>query len=145
MIILRARQELGITEQNEDDELIQGELERRLGRSRAKVNAAVDDFTRVLTNVNYQVAEAVDLSWLKDQDDIPIMQTAIAAGVPGVLVTDNKKDFPIRESRNGILIASGNMFLEYLFQTYPESKATISRYAERLRRTLREGKRPRPL
>lgn len=138
MIIQRAKRDLGITGESEDDELIQGEIEQRLRRSRARVNAAVDDFTRVFTNVNYQAAEGVDLSWLKDEYDIPIMQTAIAVGVPGVLVTDNSRDFPIGEIRNGILIVSGSMFMSYLYRTYPESRAVITGYAEDRRRGARE-------
>ncbi len=140
MILRRARRELGITRENEEDGAIQEELEQRLLRSRARVNAAIDDFSRVLVSVDYQEAEEADLAWLKDEDDHPIMQTAIAAGVPGVLVTDNWRDFPIGEARNGILIVSGRMFLDYLYQTYPEAEAVITRYAERRRQAISEGK-----
>ncbi|TAK29742.1 MAG: hypothetical protein EPO21_20875 [Chloroflexota bacterium] len=139
MIIRRARRELGITEESEGDASIQGEIERRLLRSKAKVNAAVDDFSRVLTNVSYHDAERTDLSWLTDRDDIRVMQTAIAAGVPGVLVTDNSHDFPIGEVRNGILIVSGDMFLEHIYHLYPEAREVITRLAEARRQNLRSG------
>lgn len=73
-------------------------------------------------------------------NDHPIMQTAIVAGVPGVLVTDNRRNFPTGDARNGILIVSGRMFLDYLYQTYPEAEAVITRYAERRRQAMREGR-----
>jgi len=139
MILRRARRELGITFDNEAEGAIQEELEQRLLNSRARVNAAIDDFSRVLASVDYQRAEGADLAWLEDQDDHPIMQTAIAAGVPGVLVTDDRRDFPTGEARNGILIVSGIMFLDYLYRTYPEAEAVITSYAESRRQAMRDG------
>ena len=144
MVLRRARRELGLTRESEDEGSIQEELEQRLLRSRARVNAAIDDLTRALISVNYQEAEGADLAWLKDEDDHPIMQTAIATGIPAVLVTDNERDFPVGEVRNGILIVSGRMFLDYLYQTYPEAEAVITRYAERRRQAMREDRPPRP-
>jgi len=138
MVLRRARRELGITRENEEERTIQEDLERRLLRSRSRVNAAIDDFSRVLASVNYQAAEGTDLAWLEDEDDHPIMQTAIAAGVPGVLVTDNTRDFPVGDVRNGILIASGKVFLDYLYQTYPEAETVITRYAESRRQAMKQ-------
>lgn len=142
MVLRRARRELGITAENEGEGTIQEEIEQRLLRSRVRVNAAIDEFSRVLTTVNYQEAEGADLSWLRDEDDHPIMQTAIAAGAPGVLVTDNEQDFPVGEVRNGILIVTGRMFLDWLYRSYPEAETVISSYTERRRQAMREGKSP---
>ena len=145
MVVGRAYRELGIVSGSEADPSIQGGIEERLRRSRARVGLAVRDFTSVLTTVNYQEAEGADLSWLKDADDHPIMQTAIAVGVPGVLVTDNSEDFPIGEVRNGIFIVSSKMFLDYIFQRYPEAEAFVSRQAEARRAVLKAGRLPEPL
>ncbi|MGH2461928.1 MAG: hypothetical protein ACRDIY_23985 [Chloroflexota bacterium] len=56
------------------------------------------------------------------------MWTAIAAGVPGTLVTDNRRDFPLGEARSGVLILGSAPFLERLYQTYPEAPAAIATY-----------------
>ena len=55
------------------------ELRRRLLVSRERVNAAVAEMARVLRSVDYTRAPAVDLSWLADPDDRPIIQTALVA------------------------------------------------------------------
>lgn len=80
------------------------ELNARLERSRAKINAEVTTLSRLLTLVDYLSATDAELGWLRDEDDRPIVQTAIAAGTPGTLVTDNRRDFPLGEIRNGIMI-----------------------------------------
>lgn len=122
-IILRATKELAG----------RAEVESRLERSRGKVNAEVDNLSRILTLVDYLVASDVDLSWLHDEDDRPIMQTAIAAGLPGVLVTDNRRDFPLGETRNGILILNGTTFLAALYRAYPEAQEAIAQYLKNRR------------
>ena len=104
------------------------EAERRLERSRARVNAAIAELSRILTLVDYRAAPEADVSWLSDQDDFPIIQTALAAGVPGTLVTDNSRDFPLGQTRNGITILSGSDFLAALYQSYPEAEAAVTDY-----------------
>ncbi|MBI4495297.1 MAG: hypothetical protein HY690_21185 [Chloroflexi bacterium] len=111
----------------------QTDVKARLERSRAKVNAQVATLARVLTLVDYLSAAGADLVWLSDDDDRPIVQTAIAAGVPGTLVTDNRRDFPLGEVRNGILILSSAPFLEALYRAYPEAPAAIAAYLGRAR------------
>jgi hypothetical protein len=107
------------------------DVNARLERSRAKVNGEVATLARVLTLVDYQFAAGADLGWLTDEDDRPIMQTAIAAGVPSTLVTDNQRDFPLGEVRNGVLILGSAPFLEALYRTYPEAPAAIAAYLGR--------------
>jgi len=53
-------------------------------------------------------------------------------------VTDNTRDFPVGDVRNGILIASGKVFLDYLYQTYPEAETVITRYAESRRQAMKQ-------
>ena len=83
---------------------------------------------RVLTLVDFLSAMDAELDWLSDDDDRPIVQTAIAAGIPGTLVTDNRRDFPLGEVRNGVLIVGSAPFLEALYQSHPETPATIATY-----------------
>lgn len=104
------------------------EVNRRLATSRTRVNAAVREFSRVLTLVDYSAAPDVDLIWLADKDDRPIMQTALAAGAPCTLVTDNSRDFPLGQERNGVLFLGSEGFLKCLCETYPEADAAISIY-----------------
>lgn len=115
------------------------EAEQRLGRSRARVNTAIDELSGVLTLVDYRSAPATDLSWLSDPDDLPVVRTALAAGVPGTLVTDNSKDFPLREARNGIMILSSSDFLDALYLAYPEAKTAVADYLGRRKRVESEG------
>jgi hypothetical protein len=107
------------------------DVKARLERSRGKVNAEVATLARVLTLVDYLPAAGAGLGWLTDEDDRPIMQTAIAAGVPGTLVTDNSRDFPLGEVRNGILLLGSAPFLEALYRGYPEAPAMIAAYLGR--------------
>jgi len=104
------------------------DLKARLGRSREKVNAEIALLARILTLVDYLSAANADLDWLRDEDDRPIVQTAIAAGVPGTLVTDNRRDFPLGEVRNGILILSSAAFLDALYRANPDAPAAIAAY-----------------
>ena len=105
-----------------------GELKARLERSRDRVNAEVAVISQVFVLVDYLAAADADLDWLRDRDDRPIIQTAIAAGVPGTLVTDNRRDFPIGSVRDGILILDSTQSLEALYRTYPDASAAIAAY-----------------
>lgn len=116
------------------ESLGRSEAEQRLERSRAKVNAAIDELSGILILVEYQRAAETDLSWLPDKDDLPVIRTALAAGVPGTLITDNAKDFPVGERRNGITILNGDGFLIALYQAYPEAKAAVAEYLSRRKR-----------
>ncbi|HEX5415358.1 MAG TPA: hypothetical protein VFZ25_06815 [Chloroflexota bacterium] len=109
----------------------QAELKMRLERSREKVNAEVAALSRILTLVDYLSAGEAGLDWLPDEADYPIMRTAIAAGVPGILVTDNRRDFPLGEVRNGVLILGADRFLDELYQRYLEAPAAIATYLGR--------------
>lgn len=109
------------------------DVKARLERSRAKVNAEVATLSRILTLVDYFAARDADLDWLRDEDDLPIMRTAIAAGVPGTLVTDNRRDFPLGEVRDGVLILGSASFLDALYQTHPDAPAAIAAYLGRNR------------
>lgn len=104
------------------------EANRRLDASRTRINAAVSEFSRVLTIVDYNAAPEEDLSWLADEDDRPIMQTALAAGAPCTLVTNNTRDFPPGEERNGVLFLSSEAFLKSLCETYPDANAAIASF-----------------
>ena len=73
------------------------ELRQRLQASRGRVNVVITEMARVLRSVDYTRAPAVDLSWLADPDDHPIVQTALVARAH-VLVTDDG-DFPQGERR----------------------------------------------
>lgn len=107
------------------------DMEARLERSRGKVNVEVAILARLLTLVDYLSAAGVDLGWLTDEDDRPIMQTALAAGIPGTLVTDNWRDFPLGEVRHGVLLLGSVPFLEALYRTYPEAPTAITAYLGR--------------
>lgn len=105
----------------------QAELRRRLLDSRERVNALVGELSEVLQSVDYATVPPADLSWLKDLDDWPIMQSALAANAD-VLVTDNSTDFPLGERRNGVLILGSAAFLEALYARFPDAEAAIREY-----------------
>jgi len=102
------------------------ELRLRLQASRDRVNAAITEMARVLRSVDYTRASAVDLSWLADPDDYPIMQTALVARAH-VLVTDDG-DFPHGERRNGIYLIRSDAFIETLGRRVPDMLANIRAY-----------------
>lgn len=104
------------------------EANRRLAASRTRINAAVSEFSRVLTLVDYNAAPDVDLSWLKDKDDWPVMQTALASGTPCSLVTDNSGDFPLGRELSGVLFLNSEAFFKCLYEAYPEADAAMSSY-----------------
>jgi hypothetical protein len=100
------------------------ELRRRLRQSRERVNALVDALSGVLRTVDYRRAADADLSWLLDPDDRPVMQTALAAGAD-TLVTDNARDFPPGQVRNGVLLMRTSDFLAALYTRFPEAESAI--------------------
>ena len=104
-----------------------GETARLLEATRARVNSAINYLSRVLTNVDYHASPEVDLTWLTDEDDHPIMQTALAAGADA-LVTDNTRDFPSGEERNGVLCLSSEDFLAALYTSSPQARAEVKDY-----------------
>lgn len=105
------------------------EMRRRFLASRRRVNAVMDDLSRTLHSVDYSRAPADDLDWLKDADDWPIMRTALAAAVD-TLVTDNSRDFPLGERRNGVLLLGSEAFLAAVSARFPDAEAAIRAYLE---------------
>lgn len=103
------------------------EQKDKLENVRGRVNSATDYLSRILISVDYHSAPIVDLSWLGDPDDHPIMQTALAADAD-TLVTDNAKDFSSGERRNGVLLLNSRRFLEQLYSAIPESDDRIREY-----------------
>lgn len=75
-------------------------------------------------SVDYENIGTDELGWLRDRDDWPIMQTALAAHAD-ILVTDDATDFPLGEIRNGILILGSPVFLQRLYDQVPEAEANI--------------------
>lgn len=69
----------------------------------------------MLHSVAYPRAPQVDLSWLTDPDDWPVMQTALAARAD-VQVTDNTRDSPNGQTRHGVLLLSSPAFLTSIYQ-----------------------------
>jgi len=109
------------------------EVRLRLRESRQRVNALVAHLSRVFSVVNHTDAPPADLSWLRDRDDWPLMQTALAAGAD-TLVTDDAADFPLGEERNGIFILNSEAFLQALYVKFPGGAMATEEY-------LREGRR----
>jgi hypothetical protein len=103
------------------------ETARRLEDTRTAVNSAISYLSRVLGSVDYNAAPPVDLSWLADEDDHPIMQPALAAGAD-TLVTNDSTDFPSGEERNGVLFLDRATFLAALYTALPQVEAEVSEY-----------------
>ncbi len=80
-----------------------------------------------LTSIDYGQAPEANLSWLSDPDDLPVVQTALAAGAD-TLVSDNASDFPLSEERNGILFLSTVDFLAAVYRKHPDAEAAIRIY-----------------
>lgn len=89
--------------------------------------SAISYLSRVLVSVDYHAAPTLDLSWLADEDDHPVMQTALAANAEA-LITDNVADFPSTEERNGVLFLDGATFLAALYADMPEARAEVRQY-----------------
>lgn len=92
-------------------------------------DALIRDLSTVLTSVDYRKAPPADLSWLTDPDDVPVVQTALAAGAE-MLVTANKRDFPWGERRNGILFLGTEAFLDWLYESSPGTREVIEELLE---------------
>jgi hypothetical protein len=105
------------------------ELRRRLREGRTRVNRLVDEMSYVLQSVDYAAAVATALDWLPDLDDRPVMLTALAAAAD-VLVTDNSADFPLGESRNGVLLLSTSDFLTKLYTTFQGADSDIEQFLQ---------------
>lgn len=103
------------------------ETTRRLRASRARVNALIEELSRTLQSVDYAQVPPEQFHWLRDPDDVPVMQTALAASAD-VLVTDNAADFPLGERRHGVLILGSGAFLALLFSHHPEAEADLRAY-----------------
>ncbi len=101
------------------------ELRQLQSQSAIRVNSLIDDLTQWLEAVDYGRAPEADLSWLGDENDWPIMQTALAAEAD-VLVTLDSAHFPIGEVRNGVLILAPREFLALLYEQDPEAQADIA-------------------
>ena len=106
------------------------ETRRRLRESRQRINEFIRACGPVLRSVDYEDAPRADLGWLRDSDDWPVMQTALAASAD-VLVTDNAADFPLGEVRDGILMLGSTAFLRELFQRFPDAEASIRTFLQR--------------
>ncbi len=101
------------------------ELRQLESRSAVRVNSLINDLTQMLEAVDYGRAPEADLSWLGDENDWPIMQTALAAEAD-VLVTADCDHFPIGQVRNDVLILGPREFLDLLYEQDPEAQADIA-------------------
>ena len=106
------------------------EMRRRLRESRERVNGLINRLSQSLRSVDYEEAPSADLSWLRDPDDRPVMQTALAAGAD-VLVTENSNDFPLGERRNGVLILGSEAFLSAFYAAVPAARLPIQELLRR--------------
>jgi len=113
-----------IAERASRDGCDRAETRRRLRQSRRRINEFIRSCAPVLRSVDYEDAPSDGLGWLRDPDDWPVMQTALAASAD-VLVTDNAADFPLGELRNGILTLGGATFLRDLFRRFPDAEANV--------------------
>ncbi len=105
------------------------ETMRRLQASRERVNHMIEDLSRDLRSVDYHDASPADLSWLTDEDDRVVMRTALAAAA-SILVTENRRDFPLEQTRNGVLLLNTLGFLARLYKSNREAEADIRTYLE---------------
>lgn len=103
------------------------ELRRRQRESRERVDAAVAQMSRIFHLVDYTAASLDALDWLTDEDDRPVMQTALAAQA-SILVTDNARDFPLNQARNGVVFVSTAQFIASLYAQLPEAEEAIRQY-----------------
>lgn len=103
------------------------ELRRRQRVSRERVDAAVAEMSHVFRLVDYTAAPTTALGWLADRQDWPVVQTVLAARA-AVLVTENTRDFPIGETRNGVQIATVGQFIAALCARFVGAESTIRRY-----------------
>jgi len=104
-------------------------LRRRLRESRQRMNALIDELSGVLTSVDYSEAPPVDLGWLRDADDLPVMQTAIVAHAD-TLVTDNSRDFPLGEERHGVTFMGAEAFLAAIYEKFPDARTRLAQFLQ---------------
>lgn len=105
------------------------ETMRRLEKSRQRVNLLIEELSRDIRSVDYHNAPDADLSWLteRDPDDVPVMETALAAQAT-ILITEDRRAYPLGEERNGVKIMSVQGFLVWLYQSYSEAEQHIQDY-----------------
>jgi len=113
-----------IAERASRDGCDRSETRRRLRDSRRRVNAFIRHCAPILRSVDYADVATDNFDWLRDSDDWPIMQTALAANAD-VLVTENSADFPLGEVRNGIRILGSTVFLRELFDRHPDAESDV--------------------
>ena len=95
--------------------------------SRKRVNALIGALSHVLESVDYASTPIDDLTWLRDHDDLPVMQTALAARAD-TLITDNAADFPLGELRNGVHFMGSSEFLVSLYDRFPDAEDAVRAY-----------------
>lgn len=106
------------------------ETRRRLRASRDRISVVLGEISLAVSSVNFPTAPDRDVWWLRDTDDRPVMLTALAAEAE-ILVTDNSRDCPLGESRNGVLLLGSVSFLESVYQQVPDAREAITAYAQR--------------
>jgi hypothetical protein len=87
----------------------------------------IDELSSTLVSIDYTAASTAEFEWLVDRDDWPVMQTALAADAT-VFVTDNSVDFPLGESRNGVLILGAETFLNVFYGRFEDAQTTVEEY-----------------
>jgi hypothetical protein len=102
----------------------------RLRDSRERFNAALDEISLAARSVDRTTVSEAGLAWLRDLDDRPVMQAALAAGA-GILVTDYSRDFPFGERRNGVQLLGPAPFLDSVYRQSPDARTTIAAYVRR--------------
>jgi hypothetical protein len=100
------------------------ETRRRLRDARSRINSLVRELSHVMQSIDYAASPSARLNWLPDPDDLPVMQTALAAAAQ-VLVTDNSADFPLGETRNGVLLLGSQPFLARLYERFPDARTDV--------------------
>lgn len=105
------------------------ELRQRQRESRARVDVAVAEMSRVFKLVDYTRVPTTDLGWLTDPNDWPVMQTALVARAV-FLVTENTRDFPTGETRNAMRIVTTHDFLTAIYTRFTRAEADIRAYLD---------------
>ena len=105
------------------------ELRHRLLQSRERVNALVAELSGVFRSVDYTRAPELDLNWLADPDDRPVVQTAYAARAHALVSDDN--DLPVGLQPRRLTIVRSGAFLDQLAAQYPQMWSDVRRYLNR--------------
>lgn len=103
------------------------ELRRQQRESRERVDDAIADMSRIFRLVDYTEAAPAELDWLADENDHPVMQTALAARA-SILVTDTARDFPLGQARNSVGFVTTHQFVGALCAQFPEAEEDIRQY-----------------